>query len=128
MSEGQAINMINDRFTSKIRSVVEGNLLTPTRGDSDGAMLNEVHLPPQRSLTYDQVSGLKDFKAQLGQDHCHKMRVSVGKEWHVGHQPTAVIADNLLQGRAGKRLAFTAEQKYVDESQQVSELITNLAA
>lgn len=66
-------------------------------------MLNEVHFPPQRSFAYDQVSGLKDFEAQLCQDHCHKMGVGVGEERHVGHEPTAVIADNLLQSRARKR-------------------------
>lgn len=60
-------------------------------------MLDEVHFPTQRSLTYDQISGLKDFKTQLCQDDCHKVRVSVGKQWHVGHKPAAVIADNLLQ-------------------------------
>ena len=67
------------QFTPKVCSIVERDLLTASWYDGDGAVLDEVHFPTQCSLTYDQVSGLKDFKTQLGQDHGHKMRVSVGK-------------------------------------------------
>lgn len=96
--EKLATHQTNDkRFTPKICSIVERNLFTAPRDDSDGSMLDEVHFPAQCSFTYNQVSGLKDFKTQLCQDHCHKVRISVGKQWHVGHKPTAVIADNLLQ-------------------------------
>lgn len=60
-------------------------------------MLDEVHFAAQRSFSYDEISGLKDLEAKLGQDYRHEMRVSVGKERHVGDQPATVIADDFLQ-------------------------------
>lgn len=94
------------RFTPKICSIVEANLLTAARGDRDGAVLDEVHFPTQGSFSDDHVSGLEDFKTQLGQDDCHKMRVSVGKQWHVGHKPPAVKADYLLVGTKPREKTF----------------------
>lgn len=84
------------RFTPKICSIAELNLLTTTWDDGDGAVLDKVHFPTQRSLSYNKISRLEDFETQLGQDHRHKMRVSVGKQWHIGYESTTVIADNLL--------------------------------
>lgn len=84
------------RFTPKISSIAELNLLTTTWDDGDGAVLDKVHFPTQRSLSYNKISRLEDFETQLGQDHRHKMRVSVGKQWHIGYESTTVIADNLL--------------------------------
>lgn len=72
-------------FTSKICSITEPNLLTAARDHSDRAVLDEVHFPTQSSFSYYHVSGLEDLEAQLGEDHCHKMRVGVGEQWHVGH-------------------------------------------
>lgn len=87
---------IQSQFTPKICSIAELNLLTTTWDDGDGAVLDEVHFPTQRSLSYNKISRLEDFETQLGQDHRHKMRVSVGKQWHIGYESTTVIADNLL--------------------------------
>lgn len=93
---GCASSLCQQANLPKICSIVELNLLTTTWEDGDGAVLDKVHFPTQRSLSYNKISWLEDFETQLGQDHRHKMRVSVGKQWHIGYESTTVIADNLL--------------------------------
>lgn len=88
-----------DLFTPKVGPIAEGDFFTATRDDGDGAMLDEIHFPTESSFTYYKVPRLENFKAQLGQDHCHKVRVGVGEERHVGDETAAVIADNLLHDR-----------------------------
>ena len=65
-------------------------------------MLDEVHFSTQSAFPYDKVPGLKDLEVQLGQDHSHKVRVGIGEQRHVGHQPTTVETHDLLMRSRGK--------------------------
>lgn len=100
------VEVTGRRFTSKICPIAELNLLTAAWDHSDGAMLDEVHFPTQSSFSYYHVSRLEDLETQLGEDHCHKMRVGVGKQWHVGHEPAAVITNDLLHGGEKEKKTF----------------------
>lgn len=70
-------------------------------------MLDEVHFPAKSSFSYDKVSRLENLKTQLGEDHCHKMRVSVCKQGHVGHKSTTVVTDYLLQEKVGQNGSYS---------------------
>lgn len=99
------------RFTPEICSIAESNLLTSAGNDRDGAVLDEVHFATQRSFSYDEICGLKDLEAKLGQDYRHEMRVSVGEERHVGDEAAAVIADDLLQTENRRQFMETFEER-----------------
>lgn len=60
-------------------------------------MLNEVHLFPDGAFSDDVVPWLKDFESQFGEHGCDKIGVSIGKEWHGGHQFATVEVDDLLE-------------------------------
>lgn len=66
-------------------------------------MLDEVHLLADCALTDDVVVGLEDLELQLAQHPRHKVRVSVGKQRHGGHQLAAVEVDNFLLGWKEKK-------------------------
>lgn len=85
-------------LTSKVRPVAQLGLLVAPCQHADSAVLNEVHFPSHRALTDDEVGRLKHLEAQFGQHGRHKVGVSVGKQWHVSHQATAVKANDFLKG------------------------------
>ena len=62
-------------------------------------MLNEVHLLANGAFADDVVPRLEDLEAQLGQHGGHKVGIRVGKQWHGGHQLSAVKVDDLLLPR-----------------------------
>lgn len=83
-------------LTSKIRPVCQLHLLVELCDDACHSMLNEVHLLTNSTFSYNVVVGLKDLKLQLAQHCCHKVGVSIGKQWHGGHELTAVEIYNFL--------------------------------
>lgn len=90
------LNQTRKQLTPKVGSIAKLYLLFSAGEHGNAAVLDKVHLPPQCPLPYDEVIRLKDLKAQLGQNHCYKMRVCIGKQRHVGYQPAAVEAHNFL--------------------------------
>lgn len=66
---------------------------------ADHPVLDEVHLLANGALSDDVVSGLEDFKPQLGQHGCHKVWIRIGKQRHGGHQLTAVEVHYFLNRR-----------------------------
>uniref|UniRef100_A0A8C9V2Q3 Uncharacterized protein n=1 Tax=Scleropages formosus TaxID=113540 RepID=A0A8C9V2Q3_SCLFO len=71
------------------------------------AMLDEVHLLADGALPDDVVLGLEDLKTQLGEHGRHKVRLSVGKQGHGGHQLSAVEHDKgLLEGWTARITQF----------------------
>lgn len=83
-------------LTSKVRSVRQLHLLVELGDDTRDAVLNEVHLLPDRAFSDYVVVGLKDLKLQLAQHPRHEVGVRVGKQRHGGHKLTAIEVDNFL--------------------------------
>lgn len=86
-------------LTPEIGTITQFGFFVASGQYADPSVLNEVHLTPNSSFTYDEVSWLKHLEPELGQ-HCgHKVGISVGKQRHVCHQVPAVKADYLLYKR-----------------------------
>lgn len=85
-------------LTSKVGAVAQLGLPVPSGQHADSSMLDEVHLASHCAFADDEIGGLEDLEAELGQHGGHKVGVGVGEEGHVGHQAAAVEADDLLEG------------------------------
>ena len=91
-------------LTSKVGSVSQLHLLVELGDDACNAVLDEVHLLPDRALSDYVVVGLKDLKLQLAQHPRHEVGVGVGKQRHGGHKLTAVEVDNFLLEKKKKKV------------------------
>lgn len=82
--------------TSKVRSIRQLGLLVPFGEDAHDAMLDEVHLLPDGSFSYDVISRLEDLEAKFGEHRRHEIRISVGEQRHRRHQLSTVEVYDLL--------------------------------
>ena len=86
-------------ITSEIRAIRQLGVDAVLGQDADDAVLDEVHLLANGSLSDDVVARLEDLEAQFGQHGGDKVRIGVGEQRHGGHQFTTVKVDDLLQAR-----------------------------
>ena len=93
-------------LTSKVRSVRQLHLLAELGDDARDAVLNEVHLLPDRALSDYVVVGLKDLELQLAQHPRHEVGVRVGKQRHGGHQLAAIEVDDFLAKKKRRIQSF----------------------
>ena len=88
-------------LTPEVGAIRQLHLLVALSKHTDHAVLDEVHLLANGALTDDVVAWLEDLKLELGQHGCDEVGVSIGEQWHGGHQFPAVEVDDLLWGWEG---------------------------
>lgn len=93
----QHTEQVLSHLTSKIRAIRQLCVFAALRQDADNAVLDEVHLLANGSLSDDVVTWLEDLETQFGQHGGDKVWISVGEQRHGGHQFTTVEVNDLLQ-------------------------------
>lgn len=83
-------------LTSEVGSVRQLHLLAELGDDAGDAVLDEVHLLPDRALPDDVVVGLEHLELQLAQHPRHEVGVGVGEQGHGGHELPAIEVDDFL--------------------------------